>query len=162
VQPVFSRNLALDIEETNLELCKDAPKFVWLVDNRAETNPVVVGRAPFPENAAELCKRGGRSGTHNLEAEYPSSTSARLQNTFVTASFNAGVRIYAFIDAPIPGAPPRIDEIGFYIPAAPPQNRTHTIQMNHVFVDEKGLIYAVDRLSGGLYVLKYTGPGKLD
>jgi hypothetical protein len=162
VQPVFSRNLALDIEETNLELCKDAPKFVWLVDIRAETNPVVVGTAPLPQNTAELCKRGGRSGTHNLEAEYPTPTSARLQNTFVTASFNAGIRIYRFIDAPIPGAPPHIEEIGFYIPAPPLNNRTHTIQMNHVLVDEKKLIYAVDRVSGGLYILQYTGPGKLD
>jgi hypothetical protein len=29
-------------------------------------------------------------------------------------------------------------------------------------VDEHGLIYAVDRETGGLYILKYTGSEQLD
>ena len=33
------------------------------------------------------------------------------------------------------------------------------IQINHVIVDEKGVIYADDRVTGGLYILKYTGAG---
>jgi hypothetical protein len=31
-----------------------------------------------------------------------------------------------------------------------------------VIVDEKGLIYAADRISGGLYILRYTGTTPLD
>jgi hypothetical protein len=162
VHPIFSRGLTIDMEETNKDLCTDAPKFVWMVDIRAETNPVVVGTAPFPEDAAELCKRGGRSGTHNLAPDFPAATSAHLENTFVGAYFNAGIRIYRFIDAPIPDAPPRIEEIGYYIPPAPPGNPSHTIQMNHVYVDENDVIYAIDRVSGGLYIFKFTGPQKLD
>ena len=30
-------------------------------------------------------------------------------------------------------------------------------QINDVYVDEKGLIYAADRYSGGVYILEYTG-----
>jgi hypothetical protein len=162
VHPFFDRGVAIDIEETNKDLCQDAPKFVWLVDIRAETNPVSVGAAPFPANAADLCKRGGRSGTHNLAPDYPGSFTAHLKNTFVDADFNAGVRIYRFVNAPIQGAPPTIEEIGFFIPPGPPENKNHVIQMNHVIVDENGIIYAIDRLTGGLYVFKYTGPEKLD
>jgi len=32
-----------------------------------------------------------------------------------------------------------------------------TAQINHAIVDERGLIYANDRMTGGLYILKYTG-----
>jgi len=31
-----------------------------------------------------------------------------------------------------------------------------------VIVDEKGLIYADDRVTGGLYIPKYTGKAPLD
>jgi hypothetical protein len=35
-------------------------------------------------------------------------------------------------------------------------------QINHAIVDEKGLIYANDRSTGGLYILRYTGTVALD
>jgi len=159
VQPFFGRGLTTVIDETNETLCTDAPKFVWLVDIRAETNPVIVGTAPFPKNMDDLCKRGGRSGTHNLAPNFPNATSAHLKNTFVGAFFNEGVRIYRLVDQPVPfaGAPPQIKEIGYFIPPPPPGSPAHTIQMNHVIVDEHGLIYAADRFTGGLYIFKYTG-----
>ena len=50
-----------------------------------------------------------------------------------------------------------LSEIGTLIPQAPPQNAMHTIQINDVYVDENGLIYANDRLTGGLYIIRYTG-----
>ena len=43
------------------------------------------------------------------------------------------------------------------VPAAPPGNPAGTIQINDVYVDEKGIIYANDRFTGGLYILEYTG-----
>ena len=162
VQPIFERGLTLVSDESVLEKCADAPKLIWLVDIRAETNPVIVGTAPLPDNARELCQRGGRFGAHNLHPNFPSSTSRQLKNTFVGTFFNGGVRIYRFEDVGIPGAPPRIKEIGFFIPSAPPHNPSRTIQINHVIIDEMGLIYANDRISGGLYILKYIGQEPLD
>jgi hypothetical protein len=162
VQPIFTRGLATVSDEAVMEKCRDAPKLVWLVDIRDEINPLIIGTAPLPENAGDLCSRGGRFGAHNLHPNLPSATSAQLKNTFVATFFNGGVRIYRLVDVPVPNAPPQIKEVGFFVPAAPPENPTHTIQMNHVIVDEKGLIYATDRASGGLYILKYTGPEPLD
>jgi len=72
------------------------------------------------------------------------------------------VRIYRLIDTAVPHAPPQIKEIGFFVSSAPPGNPTHSIQINHAIVDEKGLIYSVDRISGGLYIFRYTGPEALD
>jgi hypothetical protein len=162
VQPLFGRGLATVSDEAVKDKCGDAPKLVWLVDIREETNPVIIGTAPLPENAGEFCARGGRFGAHNLHPNFPGSTSAQLKNTFVGSFFNAGVRIYRLVDVPVPNAPPRIKEIGFFVPPAPPGNPTHTIQINHAIVDEKGVIYATDRISGGIYILKYTGTEPLD
>ena len=53
---------------------------------------------------------------------------------------------------------PLLTQISYLVAAAPPGNATHTIQINDVYVDENGLIYANDRLSGGLDIVKYTGP----
>ena len=48
------------------------------------------------------------------------------------------------------------------MPATPPGNAVGTAQINHAIVDERGLIYANDRLTGGLYILKYTGSTPLN
>ena len=162
VQPLFNRGLATVSDEAVKEKCADAPKLVWLVDIRDETNPVIIGTAPLPENAGDLCARGGRFGAHNLHPNLPSATSAHLKNTFVATFFNGGVRIYRLVDVPVPHAPPQIKEIGYFVPAAPAGNASHTTQINHAIVDEKGMIYATDRISGGLYILKYTGRDPLD
>ena len=48
------------------------------------------------------------------------------------------------------------------MPAGLPKNPGGTAQINHAIVDEHGLIYANDRFTGGLYILKYTGTVPLD
>ena len=40
------------------------------------------------------------------------------------------------------------------MPAAPALRRAATIQLNDVFVDERGIVYTVDRHVGGLYILE--------
>jgi hypothetical protein len=50
--------------------------------------------------------------------------------------------------------PFRPEEVAFLLPAAPPGSRAGAIQINDVFVDERGVVYAVDRLTGGLYTLE--------
>jgi len=163
-QPMFNRGYALVSDEDTQENCKDSPKLVWLMDIRAEKNPMVIGTAPYHANDGELCTRGGRFGAHNLHPNFPTSTSKRLLNTTVASWFNGGVRIFRVAPGAtgVPDAPPHIEEIGFYIPAAPSKNPAGTSQMNHAIVDENGLIYANDRFTGGLYILRYTGSVPLD
>jgi hypothetical protein len=162
VQPLWGRGLAVVSDEAVQDRCTDSPKLIWLTDIRDETNPLIIGTAPLPENVAALCTRGGRFGAHNLHPAFPDGVSAQLKNTFVGTFFNGGVRIYRLIDPPMAGAPPQIVEIGYFIPAAPAGNPGGVIQINHVLVDDKGLIYADDRATGGLYILRYTGKAPLD
>jgi len=162
VQPFFRRGLAVVSDESVMTKCTDAPKLIWIIDIREETNPVIVATAPVPQNVADLCARGGRFGAHNLHPNFPSSTSAQLRHMVVGSFFNGGVRIYRLLDVPLPAVPPVVREIGFFVPPAPPGNPDGVIQINHMIVDENGLIYANDRISGGLYILRYTGPESLD
>ena len=163
-QPMFSRKLAWAADEDVMDNCKDAPKLVWLLDIRDETHPVIVATAPLHQNDGELCTRGGRFGAHNLHPNFPGPLYANLQNTTVSTWFNGGVRIYRAVEGPkgVANVPPQIEELGFYIPAAPPRNPSKTIQINHAIVGADGLIYANDRFTGGLYILRYTGSVPMD
>src|SRR5215510_1712130 len=158
-QPMFSRKLAWASDEDTQDNCKDAPKLVWLIDVRAETNPVIIDTAPLHPDDGKRCSAGGRFGAHNLHPNLPGPLYARLENTTVASWFNGGVRLFRAAPGPagIPDAPAHIEEIGYYIPEAPTGNPSKTIQINHAIVDDKGLIYANDRFRGGLYILRYTG-----
>ena len=80
----------------------------------------------------------------------------------VGSFFNGGVRAYSIADPHDP------KEIGFIVDAPPRGtastngNASQSIQMNDVYVDENGLIYANDRFSGGLDIIRYTGSVPLD
>jgi hypothetical protein len=162
-QPIFNRGLAFVTDEAVKLNCGDSPKVVWLLDIRDETNPMVIGTAPLHASDSALCKKG-RFGAHNLHPNFPQPTSVMLKNTQVATWFNGGVRIFRIVDPPkgVTNWPPRVDEIGYYIPAGIPGNPGGTAQMNHAIVDENGIIYAQERIRGGLYILKYTGPVPLD
>ena len=45
-------------------------------------------------------------------------------------------------------------EVATFIAPAPPMSPAKSIQMNDVFVDEREIVYAVDRFAGGLYILE--------
>ncbi len=153
--PLLSRGLVIAAEESTQDKCADWPKRIWSVDIKDESNPNPIAAFPVPKNLDELCKRGGRFGAHNIHMNRPGPYSRTLIQTVVGTFFNGGVRVYSITN------PNRPEEIGYLIPAAPPRNPSGTIQINDVLVDERGIIYANDRFTGGLYILEYTGPAPL-
>jgi hypothetical protein len=152
VLPIPSRHLAIQTEEAIGQNCKDWPKRDWVWDISKETAPIVLAAMPPPKDFDALCKVGGRFGAHNIHQNRPDPTAAHLTQTVVGSFFAGGVRAYSIAD---PTAPV---EIGYLVDAAPPKNESHSIQINDVYVDEHGLIYANDRLTGGLDIIRYTGP----
>ncbi len=149
--PIPSRNLLIQSEEATAANCKDWPKRDWVWDISNERNIIPLAAFPPPADFSALCQAGGRFGAHNIDMNRPVSTSRTLSRTVVGSFFNGGIRAYSIED------PYHPVEIGYLVEAAPPGNQTHTIQINDVYVDENGLIYANDRLSGGLDIVKYTG-----
>ena len=147
--PIFDRQIAVVTQEANREACADWPKPIWTVDIRDETSPKEITQFPYPEGLAEYCKEG-RFGAHNIHMNRPKATAAKLTQTVVASFQNAGVRVYSIAD------PRKPVEIGALVPTAP-SGQMKDITINDVYVDEKGLIYAADRLGGGLYIIEYTG-----
>ena len=156
VLPITSRGLAIQTEEAVKANCKDWPKHDWVWDISNETAPFVLAQMPPPADFAALCKQGGRFGSHNVAQNRPDATARKLTRTIVGSFFNGGVRAYSIAN---PHAP---KEIGFIVDQPPKGNASHSIQINDVYVDENGLIYADDRLSGGLDIIRYTGSVPLD
>lgn len=149
VLPLFNRQLLIVTDEATRPRGEDWPKMTWVVDASEETNPVIVSSMPLP-NMADFARRGGRFGAHNIHENYPTPTSFRSETLIFGAFFNGGVRVY---DTSNPYQP---EEVAYYIPPAPPNSPIGAIQINDVFVDENRLIYALDRISGGVYILELT------
>jgi hypothetical protein len=147
VLPLFERSLLVVTDESILAGGKDWPKLVWVVDARDETNLVPITTCPMPP-LEEFAGRGGRYGAHNIYENRPAPGSWHSESIIVGSFFNAGVRVYDLSN------PFRPEEIAFYVPPAPRRSSAGAIQINDVFVDERGVVYAVDRLIGGLYILE--------
>ncbi len=147
VLPLFDRGLWIVSDECVLDNGADWPKLVWVVDARNEANPVPISTFPAPPVEA-FAKRGGRFGAHNLHENLPGPASFRSDTIIVGTFFNAGVRVY---DTSNPFA---VQEIAYYVPGAPKLSPAGAIQLNDVFVDERRIVYTVDRFTGGLYILE--------
>jgi hypothetical protein len=93
-----------------------------------------------------FAKRGGRFGAHNLHENRPGRW---ISERFVVGTFfNGGVRAF---DLSNPFQP---TEAAFFVPPAPRKSPVKAIQINDVLVDDRGLVFAVDRMVGGVYVLE--------
>lgn len=140
--PLPSRKLVVATDEAIKEQCEEEQKLVRVIDVADPAEPRVLSTCPVPNG--DYCDRGLRFGPHNLhENRTGSYVSDRLM--FVTY-FNAGLRVYDITDESHPV------EIAHWVPeAAPGQPAT---QINDLFVDADGSIFASDRVGGGLFILR--------
>jgi hypothetical protein len=145
VLPLFSRQLLVVSDESVREAARDWPKLVWIVDVREEAKPVPIATCPLPP-LQTFAGRGGRFGAHNLHENRPGAWLS--EDVVVGTFFNGGVRAFDIRD------PFRPRELAWFVPPAPRKSPAGAIQINDVMVDEHGVVYAVDRLVGGLYVLE--------
>jgi hypothetical protein len=149
VLPLFDRGLWIVSDECVQDNGADWPKLVWVVDARSEANPVPIGTFPAPSYDA-FAKRGGRFGAHNLHENLPIPTSFRSDHIIIGSFFNAGVRVYDTSN------PYQVQEIAYFVPGAPKLSPAGAVQLNDVYVDERQIVYTVDRFTGGLYTLEMT------
>ncbi|HET7362617.1 MAG TPA: hypothetical protein VFJ70_03495 [Burkholderiales bacterium] len=147
VLPLFGRELLVVTDESIQNDGADWPKLVWLLDARDERNLVSIGTLPV-SGVKPLLHKGGRCGAHNVHENRPGPGTWRSEDVVLGTFFNAGVRAYDVRD---PFAP---REIAYFIPPAPQGSPVSTAQINDVFVDDRGIVFAVDRHAGGLYILE--------
>ena len=147
VLPLFNRNLMLVTQEAVRLGGEDYPKLMWMMDIRDETNPIIIGTLPMPDTD-DFFNRPGRFGAHNVYENQPGSTCFFSDNLIFATLFNAGVRVYDTSD------PFHPEEVAYFVPDIPEGAPSNGI--NDVYVDENGIMYVVDRLKGGLYILELT------
>jgi hypothetical protein len=143
--------------------CTGNRQLIYMVDTTTESKPMGVANFQVPEASGDFCNRGGRFGAHASNENFTPIYYGKL--VFISW-FNAGVRA---IDVRDPWSP---REAAYYIPAttANTDERCTTIggvricnfviQTNNVEVDDRGLIYIVDRANTGMHILELTGDAR--
>jgi hypothetical protein len=147
VLPLFERGLLVVSDESVQDNAADWPKLVWLIDARDERHLVSIATLPAPPVDA-FRRRGGRFGAHNLHENPPVPGAWKSEDIVVGTFFNGGVRAYDIRDPYSPR------EIAYFVPPAPEGSRIGAVQINDVFVDDRGIVFTVDRHNGGLYALE--------
>ena len=138
---IMDRRWLIVFQESTAPYHLEGKKLMWMVDTTTETNPIPV--ATFQVPAEGFIKKKARFGPHQ---PYEDITVA--DNLIYAAWFSAGLRV---IDIANPYRP---EEVGYFVPPTPLGQEA--IQTNDVFVDDRGLVYLIDRLNGGLDILEYT------
>ena len=146
--PLFGRELLAITDECVRDGGEDHPKLLWLADMSFEQAPLIISSAPMP-SFDDFAHRGGRFGAHNLHENEPHEWSWRSEDVVFGTFFNAGVRAF---DVRNPFQPV---EVASYVPPPPPCSRLGAAQVNDVYVDAEGIVYATERFGGGLYVLAF-------
>jgi len=148
VLPLLDRDLLVVSDECVRNNGEDWPKLCWILDARNEKNLVPVATLPIPP-VEEFRSPRGRYGAHNLHENRP-GPSYRSSTRIFSTYFGGGIRVH---DISNPYQP---KEIAYYVSESPKNSKIGSIQINDVHVDENQIVYAMDRFSGGLYVLEMT------
>ncbi|HEX6468845.1 MAG TPA: hypothetical protein VF069_07080 [Streptosporangiaceae bacterium] len=145
LQPIRGGRYIVATHEAIQDNCTDGAKRDDIYRNASTLDRIAT--LPAPDNVAELCARGGRFGAHNIFEHTPDEPTWWSDRIVIGSFFNGGVRAY---DVSNPRHP---REIAYYVPKAPVGSPAGAIQINDVYVDDRGVIFAGDRFAGGLYVL---------
>jgi len=153
------RDFAVIVNESLANECQEARQMVWIADITSEAKPFNVSSWTVPEASGNFCARGGRFGSHSSHENF---TPIYYKRVMFIAFFNAGVRALDVRD------PYRPKEIGYFIPAVTDKTDKRcvgerckvAIQTNNVDVDDRGLIYIVDRANTGLHILELAGEAR--
>jgi hypothetical protein len=146
VVPFFDRDLLVVSDECVRNDGADWPKLVWIVDNRAEDNPTPIATCPMPP-VDVFSRRGGRFGAHNLWENLPKECCYKSDQVVFGTFFNGGLRAFDL------GNPYQPKEVAYFVPEVPGAP-FGSCQLNDVFIDDRGIVYTVDRFVGGLYCLE--------
>jgi hypothetical protein len=157
------RDFVVLVSESLRNECQEFRQLTFLVDITTPSKPFSVSTFEVPESPGDFCRRGGRFGPHSSHESFYAPYYGKL---IFLAYFNGGVRA---VDIRNPFAP---REAAYFVPAVTEATEKRclridgverckiAIQTNNVEVDERGLIYLVDRASTGLHIVELTGAAK--
>jgi hypothetical protein len=140
-QPIAGRRVAVAIDEEHTRIPGQAPANLWLFDVTDFDDIQAMASFHVSELDSPWAGAGSRFGAHQFHEQ--------IDGTIVYCTwFAGGLRI---VDVADPFSP---TEIGSFIPA--PRAGFDAPQSNDVCVDERGLIYLLDR-NAGFDILEFQG-----
>ncbi len=157
------RDFVVVVSESLRNECQEVRQLTFLVDVTTPSRPYPVASYQVPAAGGDFCTRGGRFGPHSSNESFTPVYYGRL--VFI-AYFNAGVRA---VDIRDPFNP---REVAYFIPATTANTAPRcvkvgqvdrckvAIQTNNVEVDDRGLVYLVDRADTGLHIAELTGAAR--
>ena len=142
-QPCAGRRIAVGIDEEHTHKHGQPHAGMWVFDVTDPANMEILSAFQVSERDSPWSRTpGGRFGAHQFHEQN--------NGTLVYLTwFSGGLRIVDVADPFLP------KEVGSFIPD--PCGGFPSAQSNDVFVDERGLIYMVDR-NCGLDILEFDGP----
>ena len=150
--PLPNRKLAIVADESNADFCAKGLFYTWVIDVRADENPVPIATFPTP-TGMDFCKMGN-FGPHNLHENRPGSF---VSEDIIFATYHdAGVRVFDIRDQFQP------KEIASWIPPLPKRmidprpNVAKCAMTCDCYVTPEGLMYVSD-WNAGLHVMQYEG-----
>ena len=146
--PLFDRGLLIVSDEAIADGGRDWPKLVWVVDARDESNLVPIATCPA------AARRRVRRTRRALWRAQPARESPGAGVVGVGDDHRRQLLQWRRPRLRPVGPVPARRRSAYFVPEAPRGSRAGAAQINDVFVDERGVIYAVDRFAGGLYVLE--------
>lgn len=153
--PLPGRDLCIVVDESNADFCDKGHFYTWVVDVRADDNPVPIATFPTPAEPAtfDFCSMGN-FGPHNLHENRPESFVS--EETIFATWHNAGVRVFDIRNQYEPS------EIAWWVPPTPARmvdprpNIVRNALTCDCYVTRDGLMYVSD-WNAGLHVLEYLG-----
>ena len=132
-QTVKGRRILIVADEDVAELWATPPAFSWTFDITDENHPVSISTFQVPGLDRDGSPQPSMTGCHQ--------PSERLKGTVVPfAWFAQGLRLVDFADPFLP------KEVGHFVPKPAPGE--YRASSNDVTLDDRGLIYLVDRVRG--------------
>jgi len=156
-----TRDFLFVVSESVGNACQETRHVTLMLDITDEAHPLPISTFQVPESSGGFCARGGRFGPHAPQWSMEPPFYGKLM---VVSWFNAGARVIDVRD------PFDLREVAYYIPATTERTAERcatidgvetcgvAIQTNNVEVDDRGLIYLVDRADTGLHIVELTGP----
>lgn len=160
-----TRDILVTVSESTGNQCTEAPHFAYLLDITSEARPWPISTLEVKDSSGtpNYCSRGARFGAHGSNESFYAPYYGKL---IFISYFSAGVRTWDIRD------PFHPREVAHFVP---PVNAFTTescatidgvrsckkdVMTNNVELDDRGLIYIVDRAGSGLDILSLAGAAK--
>lgn len=132
-EPITGRQIALMIDEEHDHIPGQPHGFLWIMDAGDPANLKPISTFQVSELDSPYARAGGRFGAHQFQEK-------QLGSLIYATWFAGGLRVIDIAD------PVKPREIAFHVPEPFPGHASP--QSNDVDVDERGLVYVLDRDRG--------------